>query len=233
MTTPAPKQSTTKPRNGAKAAPKRARVDWDAIKRDYRTNKFTDIELASHHNVTREAISRKRKAEGPSEWPKDLSEAIKQATDAALVREIVTQDQQKVTDTVLAAAEVNKNVILGHRTGLKRITAIQQALLNQIEQAAQNLPDLEEVIEMVRNPDDNGMDRANDALRKALGRSALVDDLKKLTEVDERVRKGEREAFGLDDDGDEGKGDARSGRTMTDAERAVRLAAMLAKGGKA
>ena len=62
------------------------------------------------------------------------------------------------------------------------------------------MAELSEVIEMVRNPDENGIDRANDALRKAMGRSALVDDLKKLAEVDERVRKGEREAFGLDVD---------------------------------
>ena len=58
---------------------------------------------------------------------------------------------------------------------------------------------LSDVIEMVRNPDENGIDRANDALRKAMSRSALVDDLKKLADVDEKVRKGEREAFGLDD----------------------------------
>jgi len=50
---------------------------------------------------------------------------------------------------------------------------------------------------MVRNPDDNGIDKANDALRKAMSRTSLVDDLKKLAEVDERVRKGEREAFNL------------------------------------
>ena len=63
------------------------------------------------------------------------------------------------------------------------------------------MTDLAEIIEMVRNPDDNGIDRANDALRKAMSRSALVDDLKKLADVDEKVRKGEREAFGVDDDG--------------------------------
>jgi hypothetical protein len=50
---------------------------------------------------------------------------------------------------------------------------------------------------MVRQPDDNGVDKANDALRKAMSRSGLVDDLKKLAEIDERVRKGEREAFNI------------------------------------
>jgi len=102
---------------------------------------------------------------------------------------------------VLAAAEVNKQVILGHRQGLQALTDVKRTLLSQIEQAAAQLPDLAEVIELVRKPDDNGIDRANDALRKAMSRSALVDDLKKLADVDEKVRKGEREAFGLDDDG--------------------------------
>ena len=97
--------------------------------------------------------------------------------------------------------EVNKQVILGHRTGLQELTSVKRTLLGQIQQAAALLPDLAEVIEMVRKPDDNGIDRANDALRKAMSRSALVDDLKKLADVDEKVRKGEREAFGLDDIG--------------------------------
>lgn len=103
--------------------------------------------------------------------------------------------------TVQAAAEVNTRVILGHRTGLLALTNVKRTLLNQIEQAAANMTDLAEIIEMVRNSDDHGIDRANDALKKAMGRSALVDDLKKLADVDEKVRKGEREAFGLHDDG--------------------------------
>ena len=82
---------------------------------------------------------------------------------------------------------------------------MKDVLIDQIEQAAKNLPNLAELIEMVRQPDDNGVDKANDALRRAMSRSGLVDDLKKLAEIDERVRKGEREAFaiGADSDGDE------------------------------
>lgn len=39
---------------------------------------------------------------------------------------------------------------------------------------------------MVRCEGENGMDKANDALKKSLGRGAIVDDLKKLAEVDEK-----------------------------------------------
>ena len=98
---------------------------------------------------------------------------------------------------VLAEAEVNAHVILGHRKGLREITAVRDLLLGQVAEAAANLPALTEVIEMVRCPDDNGIDRANDALKRAMSRSTLIDDLKKLAEVDEKVRKGEREAFSI------------------------------------
>ncbi|MFW9594840.1 MAG: hypothetical protein ACMV1D_05020 [Macromonas sp.] len=180
----------------------RRRVDWDAVERDYRTDTLTLRELADKHGVAHTTISRRAEREG---WQKDLTEAIRQATNTRLINETVQQKcttaHQNATDTVLVAAEVNTQVILRHRTGLSRLTAIKEKLLGQIEQAAEQMPDLAEVIEMVRQPDDNGIDRANDAMRKAMGRGALVDDLKKLTEVDERIRKGEREAFGLDDEG--------------------------------
>lgn len=207
--TPALKKAppiATKPASRKKdagiAVARKRRTDWDAVERDYRTGRFTLRELETKYEVNNSTISRRADKHG---WTQDLSTAIKQATNAKLIQSIVAAEcstaQQNAADTVLAAAEVNKQVILGHRTGLLELTSVKRTLLGQIQQAAALLPDLAEVIEMVRNPDDNGIDRANDALRKAMSRSALVDDLKKLADVDEKVRKGEREAFGLDDVG--------------------------------
>lgn len=226
MTDKTPTKKQTKPVKG-EVTPKR-RVDWDAIQRDYGTNEFTFRELETKYGVFYSSIARKAKKDG---WTQDLSIAIKQATNAKLteqlVNNIVNTSSQNVNNTVLAAAEVNSQVILGHRTGLKRITTIQQKLLDQIEQAASNLPDLADVIEMIRKPDDNGVDKVNDLMRKAMGRSSLVDDLKKLAEVDERVRKGEREAFNLNTD--EKDKDVDRSTKLTDAERAVRLVALMDK----
>lgn len=191
----APRKSATT----STASPKAKRADWDAIERDYRTAKFTLRELADKHGVTHTTISRKAEK---LKWSKDLSEAIRQATNTKLVQQAVQQQctvaHQSATEAVLVAAEVNTQVILGHRQGLRDITEVKNQLLNHIRQAAANMGDLADIIEMVRKPDDNGVDRANDALRKAMGRSALVDDLKKLADVDEKVRKGEREAFGIE-----------------------------------
>lgn len=209
MPTKARKSASPDAKSNAKPAQPtkvRRRVDWDAVERDYRTGKFTQRELADKYGVVHGAIGKQARAKG---WQKDLSEEIRQATNARLVGELVSNEvaknSQEVAKTVLVAAEANAQVILGHRTGLQRITKIKETLLGHIEQAAIHLPDLADVIEMVRNPDENGVDKANDALRKVLGRTALVDDLKKLAEVDERVRKGEREAFGIANLGEDDK----------------------------
>ena len=227
MTAPTPKKQTSKTPKGVVVIAK-LKADWEAVERDYRTGQFTLRELESKHGVFNSSIARKAKAKG---WTQDLSLAIKQATHAKLTEELVSSsasnNAQNVSSTVQAAAEVNKNVILSHRTGLQRLVSIKAMLLGQIEQAAMNMTDLAEVIEMVRNPDENGQDRANDALRKAMGRSALVDDLKKLADVDEKVRKGEREAFGLNDDKD--KPEEKDASRYTDTERAVKLSYLLAK----
>lgn len=193
-----PKDGAPTPNTKTPAPKKRKGVDWPAVERDYRTSQMTLRELGEKHGCTHGAIAQKAKASG---WQRDLRPAIEQATQARLIESALSSAvngaTQELTNVVLAVAEVNTQVILKHRTGLQRITRIKEQLLDQIEQAAMNLPDLAEAIELVRNPDENGQDKANDALRKAMSRTSLVDDLKKLAEVDEKVRKGEREAFNI------------------------------------
>ena len=189
-------------RSEASEGKRARRVDWAAVERDYRATQMTLRELATKHGCSHGRIAQRAKAEG---WTRDLMPAIQQATNTKLieaaVNSVLTNEAnratQNLTNTVLLAAEVNTQIVLGHRKGLNRITRIKETLLDQIEQAATLMPDLAVVIEMVRQPDDNGADKANDALRKAMSRSGLVDDLKKLAEIDERVRKGEREAFSI------------------------------------
>jgi hypothetical protein len=108
MTSPTPHTPVIKP--------KRQKTDWDALQRDYRTGKFTLRELAEKYPVSHQRIAAVAKER---EWTQDLSLAIKQATNAKLVNDLVANEVarggQAVANTVLAAAELNKQVILGHR----------------------------------------------------------------------------------------------------------------------
>ena len=96
------------------------RADWEAVERDYRTGRFTLRELEAKHGPNNATIGRRADREG---WTKDLSDAIRQATSAKLIAATVQQEcssaQQNAAGTVLAAAELNKQLILGHRATLR------------------------------------------------------------------------------------------------------------------
>lgn len=181
-------------------------VDWDAIEPHYRAGVKSLREIGAEFGVAAPSIHKHAKKNG---WTQDLSAKIHAKAEALVNADAANADaansaantksvvnQQAVVD---ANAQAIYQIRIGHRRGLARLIAIKEKLLDSLEAVVDNLPNLPEVIEMVRQPDERGMDKANDALRRAMERSALVDDLKKLAEIDERVRKGEREAFGIDD----------------------------------
>lgn len=106
--------------------PKKFDIDWDAIERDYRTDKLTLRELAAKHGGVHTTIARRAEKQG---WNKDLTDAIRQATNSKLVQQSVqlqcNNAHQSATETVLAAAELNIRIIQGHRV---RLTALYDAV---------------------------------------------------------------------------------------------------------
>lgn len=210
---------------------KRSFVDWDAIRRDFRTGKFTDGELSDKHGVSREAIVRRRKRE-PENWPQDVSQAVREATNAALVREMITTEitdgHKKITDTVLAAAELNKQVILKHRSDIEETRKVAADLLAEVS-GAKLLASEQELLAQIlagscAEPKDEA--QARSLVRKALDFGNRVASVKALAETFTKLQAAERTAFRLDDDQDDDSSDK---PRLTDAERAVRLAAALSK----
>lgn len=182
-------------------------VDWDLVQREYRLGQKTMSQIASDFGIQTSSISRKAKRDG---WVQDKAPEVKARAKAVLLVSNTEKQNAKATpthDEIEAAAEVRIQVVLGHRKGLTRLRGIKNKLLDQLEQAVDNLPDLAELIEEARRENEFGVDKFNDLMRKAMDRPQLVDDLKKLAEIDERTRKGEREAFNLDDEGDKKSSD--------------------------
>lgn len=107
----------------------RRKVDWEAVERDYRATQMTLRELGAKHGCDHAAVARKA---SKGDWKKDLTSAVRKATNAKLVEQavnsVVNDRQQAVTNVVLAAAELNKQVILGHRRRLGDLSdAVEQA----------------------------------------------------------------------------------------------------------
>lgn len=182
-------------------------VDWFFVEKEFRAGIRPLREIAADAGITEGAIRKRAKRD---HWDRNLYAKIQAKADEKVRKEAVRKPAPETpartqltpddeTTVVEANADLQFQVRMSHRRGLDKLRSVKEKLITQIEQAVDTFPDLHEVIEMVRNPDDNGVDRANDALRKAMGRSGVVDDLKKLAEIDEKVRKGEREAYGVED----------------------------------
>lgn len=209
--------ATSNPQNPAPdntAPPARRRADWEAIERDYRTGQFSDQELADKHGniVSRQAISKRAKVQG---WQKDLSREVRQATKAKLiadqvrekvageVAERVAKSGNATVQAVLAAAETNKQVILGHRRDIAKVRDITMTLVDALEAAASE---------------------KDESKRLPLG--DLVLTAQRAGQSLSRLQQMERVAFGLDEEDD--SAGAAGVSKLTDAQRAARIAALTA-----
>lgn len=147
----APKKTTKadKPAPPPEQPIKRRRLDWEAIERDYRTGQFSLKELERKHGAGFADISRRAKKEG---WTKDLREAVKQATSSAVLAETTKGIAKAITknvaentkNVVLAAAEVNRQVILGHLDRARELVADTAAARAKLMALADNVADVRE-----------------------------------------------------------------------------------------
>ena len=210
--------------------PEQASTDWEAVQELYRVGVASLRAIAAEHNCTEGAIRKRAKKES---WPRDLKAKVR-AKAEELVRKIevrkTVRKGQAVTETmqITAAATLQADIVLKHRQDIPAARSLVSKLFAELELQTDSLELLQELGEIMRSENENGQDKRNDLYNKVLslsGRSAtlksLVDSLKVMIAL-------EREAFGLNEGQEEDAGKA--ARAMTDAERAVRLAALLAKG---
>ncbi len=164
----------------AREAPKqkRKKTDWPAVERDYRATNLTLAELGKKHDCLPSSIANMVSRHG---WQRDLSDAVKHATNARLiansvaeaVKEGSTNASQAVTDAVLASAEVNVRIITSQRKRLTDLYAL-------VDRAQAKLESLGEEMESVRDA------------------AVFVQAVSNLTNSTKTLIEAERKSFGLD-----------------------------------
>ncbi len=146
--------------------------DWEAIERAYRAGSLSIRTIAERNNISDTAIRSKARKNG---WTRDLSDQVRQAAKAKLVRtEVRTEGshcEPRTDDEIVEeAATEAASVVLAHRTGLANWRAIADKLsvaLAEIDVNEDNLGDFSRAL------------------------NAGVD-------AQLKVIKGERQAYGLD-----------------------------------
>lgn len=183
------------------APPARKRVDWEAVERDYRTAQFTLRELADKHGATHTTISRRAEREG---WTKDLTQAIRQATNAAVIEATVQQKctsaHQSATDAVLGAAELNKQVILGQRARVAEATSVVLDLLGELRATTRTPDELQAAFAKITE-DLDGLELASAQaqFRDFMRLHNRVGSAHKLMDALAKAQAIERQAFALDE----------------------------------
>jgi predicted DNA-binding protein YlxM (UPF0122 family) len=180
-------------------------TDWAAVERDYRTGKFTLRELAEKYDISHQAVGKQVKTKG---WTQDLSLAIKQATNAKLVAELVDKEVakggQEVANTVLAAAELNKQVILRHRGDISRTNSLAMDMLEELSLTTHKQAEIEDLFEKVTGDlEGPALSSAQQTFREFMKVHSRVGSVHKLADTLAKLQTLERKAFAIDDeDGD-------------------------------
>lgn len=178
---------------------KKPAPDWERIEADYRAGLLSVREIAAAQGISHVAIAKRAKRDG---WTRDLSKRIQDKAEQLVTTRTVTTSvttEQAVTDRAIveANAEVIAGIRLAHRKDISRSRTLAMALLGELEQQTGNLELFEQLGEMLRSPDDKGIDRLNDLYQKVISTPGRIDGMKKLAETLKNLIGLEREAYGL------------------------------------
>lgn len=177
-------------------------VDWELVEIDYRAGKKSVRELASHHSVSHTAVIKRAASHG---WTRDLKGKVSAMADAIVAKEAVFKEKRgdtKVTEQVIVAveAQVEARIRLAHRADITRMRLLVLRLLTECEAESADPAIFEWLGELLRNPDEKGQDRLNEAYQKAISLPQRIKGVKELAETLRVLIALEREAYGIGGD---------------------------------
>ena len=191
---------------------KRKRIDYEMMEADWRAGLLSPRQIAAKYiEATGQSVShaaiikhfRKR------EIPRDLSAKVKAKAEAlvtaSLVTHKVTPEEEKKhqeRDDAIVDANARKlaSVQLSHRKDIKRARDLTNAMLDELQTQTdpEVLDALRELGEIMRAPDEKGVDKLNDLYRYVISLPERSKTLKSLGDTLERLVNMERKAFNMD-----------------------------------
>ena len=112
----------------------RKQIDWEAIEREYRAGQLSVREISRQYGVGAPSIVKKAAKLG---WERDLSDSVRQAVKAKLVKETAqgnTEGKQVNTrEAVEAAAARGVDIVLRHRRDIAKLDALRTKLAEKAE----------------------------------------------------------------------------------------------------
>ncbi|HGG9060431.1 MULTISPECIES: hypothetical protein [Enterobacter cloacae complex] len=177
-----------------------SKPDWEAIETAYRAGVMSLREIASQHGISEGAIRKRAKRD---DWSRDLNAKVKERADD-LVRkaEVRKKVRSEVTfnERVLieATAEVIANVRMEHRGDIRRARELTNTLFDELGAQCADVSALEQLGDIMFDPDDKGRDRLNEIYQKVISLPSRVKSMKDLSDSLKTLIGLEREAYSIE-----------------------------------
>jgi hypothetical protein len=208
-------------------------VDWEAVEMAYCAGVLTLRQLAEQYGPSPAAILKRARKGG---WTRSLAGKIQAKADELVNKALVNTAVNAVNSVsekqvIETTAQVMADTILNQRSDVQAGMRIVASLMSELTAICgqEKLLELEKLGELMRSESDNGVDKLNDLYRLVISLPERSKTAKTLTEALRNLIELQRKILKLDEDPAKMAAQARANSTsgMTDAERAVRLVAIL------
>lgn len=214
----------------------------DQIELQYRAGVMPLRQIATQHEVSASAIVKWAEKFG---WARDLNARIHAKAEATVNKAAVNTSVNNAADVhalkvderrvVEANALALATVRLEHRSDIRRGRALVNKLLQELEDVTDQPGLAEQIVDAMTSDEDESPEvrqqrrrRLQDLLDRVVALPARVGAMKGLAESMRILITLEREAWGLATDKDPGDDEGGAGRrSLSDVERAARLASVL------
>ncbi|MGM8836018.1 hypothetical protein ACS6JN_24410 [Enterobacter hormaechei subsp. steigerwaltii] len=177
-----------------------AKPDWEAIETAYRAGVMSLREIASQHGISEGAIRKRAKRD---DWSRDLNAKIQQKADDLVRKQEVrkqVRNESTLTERVLieATAEVIATVRMEHRGDIRRARELTNTLFDELGSQCADVSALEQLGDIMFDPDDKGRDRLNEIYQKVISLPSRVKSMKDLSDSLKTLIGLEREAYSIE-----------------------------------
>lgn len=177
-----------------------SKPDWEAIETAYRAGVMSLREIASQHGISEGAIRKRAKRD---DWSRDINAKIQQKADDLVRRQEVrkqVRNESTLTERVLieATAEVIATVRMEHRGDIRRARELTNTLFDELGAQCADVSALEQLGDIMFDPDDKGRDRLNEIYQKVISLPSRVKSMKDLSDSLKTLIGLEREAYSIE-----------------------------------
>lgn len=177
-----------------------SKPDWEAIETAYRAGVMSLREIASQHGISEGAIRKRAKRD---DWSRDLNAKIQQKADDLVRKQEVrkqVRNESTLTERVLieATAEVIATVRMEHRGDIRRARELTNTLFDELGAQCADVSALEQLGDIMFDPDDKGRDRLNEIYQKVISLPSRVKSMKDLSDSLKTLIGIEREAYSIE-----------------------------------